>query len=73
MSLAQASSTAEKEALVQRLDTLLERYLNLLHEYEISRSGLSDRFSDVGLSLSLFTFPLACYVLYIGQGLTRLT
>lgn len=36
-----------KETLVRTLDDLLERYLNLLHDYQALQSKLSEHFASV--------------------------
>lgn len=42
-------AVSESEAQLDRLDSLLEQYLNLLHEYQKTRSEVSEHFSKVRL------------------------
>lgn len=45
----------EKDALIARLDDLLERYLNTLDEYQKARELLSKKLSSVSLNKSIIS------------------
>jgi hypothetical protein len=49
--LAQGLST-DKDALISRLDELLEQYLHTLDEYQKTREQLSKQLSSVGLHIT---------------------
>ena len=51
------SSTTEKDALITRLDTLLEQYLHTLDEYEKLTQQLSKQLSSVcKVSVVVFSY-----------------
>ena len=55
-----ADASVDKEALITRLDTLLEQYLNTLDEYEKLMQQLAKQLSSVGPT-SLHTFVSLIY------------
>lgn len=57
------SQTGEKEMWQERLDGLLEQYLNLLDEYEKHRKILSENMSAVWKLLAFKSFDKCSYVL----------